>query len=280
MKHSREMKIVLQALRDTLVGWPLPKTIKSRRTRYTCPPLLGDDEFCGVKLRNIMSPTCYIPVGTLNDRFGELVWWINEGRPQSHKDYLFSGMTSASKKFIGYSPERFLIWAGNHKDVTLEVGDNDYLMAACENTFGLAEGQAYSTELSVPFTSFDSTLRSQTRHETRECSFIALLHRAKELGRDDAVAALGALRAHRDTRLDRMAPWVLLQSDPIDYDLIGRVIAEANDPISEIYSLVVPARMTRDDFEKRLGALEARCLNPSQAQRRSLWAKLVRIGVI
>lgn len=153
-------------------------------------------------------------------------------------------------------------------------------MAACEQTFGFADGKAYAPDCVVEYTPQPHGLDKVTTHSSRERAFAALWHRAAALRDTDSQQALATVRAWHISPMLQMAPWLATRDEPIDADALGALIAESPDPLAAVYTYLVPSRLTREQFVARISPLEQRKLDLNIAERRSLWSRLRRANLI
>lgn len=275
MRHGREVRRVCEELHRRLDGGRVG--LSDAATYFTCPPLDTPAVFGGVRLADAMVPGCLTAPATLAEMWTTLMWWINDGAPEDAKRYILPTIGGRVAKVVGYSPERFLLWAGKHADNRLAAGP-DMLMIEGECTYGLADGKAYTTAQPFDYAYNAAAISAPTEHKTRDPGFRALWVRAKELGDEEAKVALGALKATSATKFLVLMPWLRLGVGSAD--TIGTLLQTSTDPVADVYRHLVPRVMDSKEFEKRVAKLDSRPLNPDAGYREKLWARMRKNGLI
>lgn len=279
MRHAREVRLALEILRSRLSGWTPSASTRSVPHTFLCPPVLTNIKISGIKLGDLMIPPCYTPLVKLVEIFDQLIWWHNDGAPEEYRDRILDGLQGRARRFVGVSPERFVVWAGGHRDARLASTGGDLIVEG-EVTFGIADGNIFSHENEFAWPNGVDSVYQETIETTRDTGFISLWERAEQLKDAEAKMLLAAVKVGSQTSINKMAPWVRTRKLKISAGATGALIEKSDDPIADLYRSLVPLRLNRGQFERMFGRLADRPLHLDDEMRKKLWDKCCRNDLV
>lgn len=266
---SSPLSLALDALRLDLNGWQLFEG--SYAVTVQVPAILTNEHYAGIPIRDLLVPPCRGSVSDLATGFTNLARW----KLGISKDV---GIPKSIQPFVDGSLARYVIWAGGHREVDLDVDiEAGRALVLGEYTFGLADGMAIceSDDYVVEFPTTDLTEGRTFR--CRETGFVALYRRAKELENMGAMQALSAIRGSRSHPWRRIAPWVWVPQIKPDENRVSEIVTTSSNPAAELFIYLVPEFCSRTFFEQCIYPLNAWKVNPDQEFRRHLWNKCANL---
>lgn len=268
MNQPADITVVMDRLKIELQGWRVTRWPKA--VTFTPPSILTDIVYAGCPIRRLMLPRAPKSIEALAEAFDAMI----SGEP-------ITSLSQTEIDFVQGNPARLLVWASARKGADLEMSVKDnLLMVIAEETFGFADGRAYGRYGDVPYSIQLEGMFAPKPYTTRDSGFLSLRRRAKKLKRPDAIAVLDAIRVTRTSPWRAIAPWVWgdQEASPELTDA-GEIIHVSPDPIGDLYSFIVPMRMSKQKFEDRICPLKGRPIDLSPADRAKLWRKIVKVFI-
>lgn len=270
MRVSSAANKALQTLRIDLEGWTYPNR-HIGTIRFTPPSLLTNEEYAGIKLRDLALPPGVPNNEALAQGFDNLVLSLKgeyDGEPLAH-------LSASTRLFVGRDLSRLMFLAGTWADNELEYdAESNRMVVMGEYTYGLDGTKVYGYQVNTDL-EFDIVEAMRPKEMScRERGFVALYRRAVTLDKPEAVRALEMLRAYRSAPWITMAKWVQYPQDETSVDILGEIIYTSPDPIGELFKRMVPRKLTASKFEQLYGKLESRVLEPDQKLRSRIWRSL------
>lgn len=261
MRHTAQVAAVMDRLKLELDGWRVPPS--ARTVTFTPPSLLSEETYAGVPLRTLMLPKAPKNLGPVLTAFEQI---LAGGDPD---------FPPGVAGFINRNPARLLLWASTRRDADLYLSvEENRLMVIGEETFGFADGLAYTSKEATPYEVRLADLFVPKPYMTREAGFIALWKRAKRLRRPDAQHALEALRAYRTASWRSLARWTWTVKSQVNLSELGEMIYTSHDPVGDLYTHLVPKVVTHAAFDKAIFPVKGRPLDPGKDFRTTLWRKV------
>lgn len=261
------------------------RAARVRRMTFTTLPLVNDIEFEGTPVRLLMSPG----LPPLNGAEAEAVFdawlwpWVSQ---DAARETDVIGLTNravfqfaSAGETEGESALRLIYALSALPGAELECDNVSAMIHADGTTFGLTNGVAHSRfceGVTLDFVSPQHYFEQTRSVRTFDPHFHSLYREAYRHGKGAVEALIAIHMGNPGFSFKRLSKLALQTNPPTKYQIQRweRVILEHRDPLSALFTELVPERMNKSTFFQTFGQLCKRTLNPDVIQRQNYLTRM------
>ncbi len=251
------------------------------RAGIELPPLLTTEVFEGVPLADLMVPGATASDDAIEERFAYTLFKLI--KPEMSDEEPEAKLPAQVQKFVGRSPERFLVWAGRQPGWSLETTPDLRTFVAANGTseIGVRDGVLlcrYKEYLEgAGWTPSVTGITEPQGYMSKDKAVTLMWGRLRPDSYERSL--LGAARFAYQNKFSSIAPW-LFATRRIPTAKIERALVSRSWPIKHLFDLLVPHTLDRRTFYRTFGCPKRWTENPAEYVRERAYLKLDYLGVV